>query len=228
MAIEYISGDFGSKCYPGNPERHYPSCQGIMCGFGVMNVICYPKGPEAVQSGVDAAPNGFTRFFAKMGATTGPIAAQKNYVATLETDLQSLTVINQEMLEDRGKQALMAGLGALYAGPLGTLAAKAADKKGEGIFAVEFRDDAREVEIRGKKIIFKADGNDFNTFINLSKSKRIKSLIDEFSSGTTAPDPSSSNVGDSTSELEKIIAMKEKGLLTDEEFSAAKAKVLGL
>ena len=77
MAIEYISGDFGSKCYPGNPEQHYPSCQGIMCGFGVMTVICYPKAPEAVQSGVEAAPNGFARFFAKMGATTGPIAAQK-------------------------------------------------------------------------------------------------------------------------------------------------------
>ena len=47
-------------------------------------------------------------------------------------------------------------------------------------------------------------------------------------SGATAPEPSKSNVGDSTSELEKIIATKEKGLLTDEEFSAGKAKILGL
>lgn len=107
------------------------------------------------------------------------------------------------MLEDRGKQALMAAIEVLYAGPLGTLAAKAAEKKGEGIFAVEFRDDAKEVEIRGKKIIFKADGNVFNTLINISKSKRIKSLIDDFSSGATSPEPSTSNVGDSTSELEK-------------------------
>ena len=33
---------------------------------------------------------------------------------------------------------------------------------------------------------------------------------------------------DAISEIERLGALKEKGLLTDEEFAAAKAKILGI
>ncbi len=41
------------------------------------------------------------------------------------------------------------------------------------------------------------------------------------------PAPAPPAGGDTMAELEKLADMKSKGLLTDEEFSAAKAKILG-
>ena len=40
--------------------------------------------------------------------------------------------------------------------------------------------------------------------------------------------PSGSSAGDNLDELEKLADLHEKGILTDEEFAAAKAKILGL
>lgn len=43
-----------------------------------------------------------------------------------------------------------------------------------------------------------------------------------------APPPPAPNVDDATSEIERLAALHDSGALTDDEFSAAKQKVLGL
>ena len=42
-----------------------------------------------------------------------------------------------------------------------------------------------------------------------------------------APAPAAAPAGDSTAELERLAALHQSGALSDEEFAAAKAKVLG-
>ena len=43
-----------------------------------------------------------------------------------------------------------------------------------------------------------------------------------------APAPAATPEADPVAEIERLGALKDKGLLTDEEFSAAKAKILGI
>jgi hypothetical protein len=43
-----------------------------------------------------------------------------------------------------------------------------------------------------------------------------------------APAPAAAPAGDTTAELERLAALKQQGVLSDEEFAAAKAKILGL
>jgi hypothetical protein len=43
-----------------------------------------------------------------------------------------------------------------------------------------------------------------------------------------APQAAPAPAGDTTAELERLAALKQQGVLSDEEFAAAKAKILGL
>jgi hypothetical protein len=43
-----------------------------------------------------------------------------------------------------------------------------------------------------------------------------------------APPPPAAGGGDNLAELERLAALKQQGVLTDEEFAAAKAKLLGI
>ena len=43
-----------------------------------------------------------------------------------------------------------------------------------------------------------------------------------------APAPASAGGDDISAEIQKLAAMKDQGLLTDDEFAAAKAKLLGI
>ena len=43
-----------------------------------------------------------------------------------------------------------------------------------------------------------------------------------------APPPAPAGAADMTAELERLATLRNQGVLTDEEFSAAKAKLLGL
>ena len=54
---------------------------------------------------------------------------------------------------------------------------------------------------------------------------RAKTLAENFLKGIRG-EKKTTEVKDMVQELEKLGALKEKGLLTDEEFSAAKAKLL--
>ncbi len=50
----------------------------------------------------------------------------------------------------------------------------------------------------------------------------------ESAQAAAAPAPAAAPETDAVSEIERLGALKEKGLLTDEEFAAAKAKILGI
>ena len=50
----------------------------------------------------------------------------------------------------------------------------------------------------------------------------------ESAQAAAAPAPAAVPETDAVAEIERLGALKEKGLLTDEEFAAAKAKLLGI
>ena len=50
----------------------------------------------------------------------------------------------------------------------------------------------------------------------------------ESAQAAAAPAPAAAPETDAVAENERLGALKEKGLLTDEEFAAAKAKILGI
>jgi len=50
----------------------------------------------------------------------------------------------------------------------------------------------------------------------------------EAAQAAAAPAPAAEPQTDAVAEIERLGALKEKGLLTDEEFAAAKAKILGI
>ena len=50
----------------------------------------------------------------------------------------------------------------------------------------------------------------------------------ESAQAAAAPAPAVAPETDAVAEIERLGALKEKGLLTDEEFAAAKAKILGI
>lgn len=50
----------------------------------------------------------------------------------------------------------------------------------------------------------------------------------ESAQAAAAPAPAAAPETDAVAETERLGALKEKGLLTDEEFAAAKAKILGI
>ena len=50
----------------------------------------------------------------------------------------------------------------------------------------------------------------------------------ESAQAAAAPAPAAAPESDAVAEIERLGALKEKGLLTDEEFAAAKAKILGI
>lgn len=50
----------------------------------------------------------------------------------------------------------------------------------------------------------------------------------EAAQAAAAPAPAAEPQTDAVAEIERLGALKDKGLLTDEEFAAAKAKILGI
>lgn len=50
----------------------------------------------------------------------------------------------------------------------------------------------------------------------------------ESAQAAAAPAPAAAPETDAVAEIERLGALKDKGLLTDEEFAAAKAKILGI
>ena len=159
-----------------------------------------------------------------MGQSTQ--AKYKTLQALVSQDVESLTLLSQEMFDDKTQAGLLATAGFLTLGPLGILAGKAAGKKGEAVFAIKFSETASEPLVRGKKLVLQATAKEYEALAKASSSKRLKEIGAAFLAEPEQPPANDGN--DSVSELEKLVSMKEKGLLTDEEFTAAKAKLLGL
>ena len=62
----------------------------------------------------------------------------------------------------------------------------------------------------------------------VSKNQANKQAEKEAAETAGAPAPAATPEVDPVAEIERLGALKDKGLLTDEEFSAAKAKILGI
>ena len=115
----------------------------------------------------------------------------------------------------------MALSGLVLAGPVGILAGLAAKKKGEVVFAVEFRKDCKDPVLNGRVLVLSASETEFQIMKKISKapSKAAKEFQSE----------QSSNQDTSISaEIEKLLKLKESGAISEDEFAAAKAKLLGL
>lgn len=220
MALTYLAGDFGDLTLIFNPENKYPACAGVSFEFGILSILYFHEKPQTV----DTAPPGIGRFFQKMGQSTQ--AKYKTVRATISDEVESLTLLSQEMFKDKTQEGLLATAGFLTLGPLGILAGKAAGKKGEAVFAIKFSETASDPLVRGKKLVVQATAKEYEALAKASSSKRLKDIGAAFLAEPEQPPANGGN--DSVSELEKLVSMKEKGLLSDEEFTAAKAKLLGL
>ena len=220
MALTYLAGDFGNLTLITNPENKYPACAGVGLELGVLRIIYFHEKPK----NVDTAPPGIAKLFQKMGQSTQ--AKYKTLQALVSQDVESLTLLSQEMFDDKTQAGLLATAGFLTLGPLGVLAGKAAGKKGEAVFAVKFSETASEPLVRGKKLVLQATAKEYEALAKASSSKRLKEIGAAFLAEPEQPPANDGN--DSVSDLEKLVSMKEKGLLSDEEFTAAKAKLLGL
>lgn len=62
----------------------------------------------------------------------------------------------------------------------------------------------------------------------VSQNQANKQAEKEAAETAAAPAPAAAPDADPVAEIERLGALKDKGLLTDEEFSAAKAKILGI
>ncbi len=62
----------------------------------------------------------------------------------------------------------------------------------------------------------------------VAQNQADKQAAKEAAAATPAAAPAAEPEVDAISEIERLGALKEKGLLTDEEFAAAKAKILGI
>ena len=161
----------------------------------------------------------FQRFESK-----GLFAMPKNIYINTHEDLASIQVIDEKLSENKAAQGVLAASGFLLAGPLGILAGFAARKKDEVAFLLEVKDsaDIRSEEARGKKIALLTRRKYYERILIYSGLGE-KNIADMISSENRESD--SPSVAD---EIEKLSSLKEKGLLSDEEFAAGKARLLGL
>ena len=154
----------------------------------------------------------------------GFFALQKMVCINTHEDLASVQIIDEKLSESKTAQGVLAASGFLLAGPLGLLAGFAAKKKDEVAFILEVKasEDVKEEKVRGKKIALLTRRKYFERILSYSGlgEKNVVSLM----GGATQPQQSES-VAD---KLEKLSSLKEKGLLSEEEFAAAKAKLLGM
>jgi len=121
--------------------------------------------------------------------------------------------------------------GIMIAGPLGALAGLAAPKKKTVVFFVTLKEgESRRAKNEGapswegKKIVLATSKDNYSKIIANSGLK-LKTLA----GGAISPpgNPQESVAGSEVvQQLEKLASLKEKGLITDEEFAAAKAKLL--
>ena len=220
MALNYLAGDFGDLVHPLNPENQYPACAGVSFALGILSIIYFHEKPKTV----DTAPPGIAKFFQKMGQSTQ--AKHKTVRAVVDHEIESLTLLSQEMFDDKTGAGLLATAGFLTLGPIGILAGKAAGKKGEAVFAIKFSDTANDELLRGKKLVVQATAKEYEVLTKISSSNRLKDIGANYVA--QAEQPPSNDGNGSVSELEKLVSMKEKGLLSEEEFTVAKAKLLGL
>ena len=151
-------------------------------------------------------------------------ALPKTLRISTHSDLASVQVIDERLTENKAAQGVLAASGYLLAGPLGLFAGFAARKKDEVAFLLEVKssEDVDDEKVRGAKFALLTRRKYFERILKFSglAEKSVMEMIDGQIQSET-----SESLAD---ELEKLSSLKEKGLISEEEFAAAKAKLLGL
>ena len=103
MALQYLAGDLGELVFPFNPENKYPACAGVSFDFGTLSILYFHEKPQTV----DTAPPGIASFFQKMGQSTQ--AKPKTVKASINDEVESLTLLSQEMFKDKNWRKNLGG-----------------------------------------------------------------------------------------------------------------------
>ena len=149
------------------------------------------------------------------------VQSSKIHEVNLRTEISTITEIEKSMVENKSGATVLALSGLALAGPVGILAGLAAKKKGEVLFAVEFRKDCKDPVLNGMVLVLSASETEFQTIKKIIKA--LSKTAKEFQS-----DQSSNQDTSISAEIEKLSKLKESGAISEEEFAAAKAKLLGL
>ena len=147
-------------------------------------------------------------------------------IEALELDsrkcIEEITLISEDAQDAKSMSAAMAVAGLMVAGPLGALAGLASPKKKTVVFLVKLKADAPR-DAGGKQFAIATSKDNYNKVLRYS-GLRLKTLA-KSANLTSPPDKDNCCTG-LVQQLEKLAELKEKGLLTEEEFSVAKAKLL--
>lgn len=137
--------------------------------------------------------------------------------------IQQIETMSEDVQDKKSWTAALAIAGVMVAGPFGALAGLAAPKKKTVVFSMVLKEGNssrvtnESFGVReGKKIIL-ATSKD-----NYSKILANSGLHSQVMRGAVAP---LSKGADVVQQLEKLGALKEKGLISEEEFTAAKNKL---
>ena len=139
-------------------------------------------------------------------------------------DVTKIEIVDKESYEKDGLvQFINTVGGASYYGPAGVLLGKVGNKRTDILFFVETR--------VGNSFIAKADEKVFKKIqskFGLTEEQKGAAAFNQIkgSQENKNNEVNSESKVDLVKELEKLGALKEKGLLTDEEFATAKAKLL--
>ena len=225
--FKYISGTLGD---PMQGEGKGDSQSANLEGFYVYENITYigkiisltrrPKEePEKIEPILGL---GLRKAFLT-GAGLG--LGQQTHTAVVYKDIASLTSLEANVFENRGGAAMLSIAGVALLGPFGALAGLAAKKRGEVVFALEFKENAEDESLRRQTII--ASGSS-ELFERLKRESRApsKATKEQIVQANTKDGGEAS--GSLSLEIERLKDLRDSGAITEDEFTAAKAKLLNL
>ena len=128
------------------------------------------------------------------------------------------TIKEEDFGKDKKRAALFAIGGASLFAPLGLAGGFLVGNKKEIILLIE--------TTVGNKFLARADEKSYQKLVKQTNSVAVKSRDDIAIEEFATTNKSESEESDFISELERLGSLKEKGLLTEEEFVTAKAKLL--
>lgn len=235
MGIEYISGsdNFG---FPLGKEPEIPLSEDdyyIAGGLGIAGDEIIFQRVRAKQhikavSCDDLKPilglgirKAFLKAFKAIGAAFNDVNIHS---INTRKDIKTLTELEKSMVENKSGAAVLGVAGMALAGPIGILAAFAAKKKGEVVFAIEFKATCKDPLLNGKTIVLSSPLQEFEKLKKKSSapSKSTQNFISQQKEGK------GQGVDSVASDIEKLVKLKKSGAISEEEFSAAKAKLLGI
>ena len=227
MAIEYISGsdDFG---FPVNKELEGPPTASdyfvFGCGFGGDSLII-SRVPALRDTDAEDIRS-FTGLGIRRSLVRGwrEFNSSKIHTIQLRSDIKSVTELDKNMIDNRSGAAFLGVAGMALAGPVGILAGLAAKKKGEVVFAIEFNQKCNDPLMNEKVIVLRSTLQEYQAIKKISRAPS-KSASEHISGGASDNEVLNDSI---SAEIQKLSNLKDSGAISEDEFRAAKAKLLGL